>query len=58
MRIFHFVNFGNLIYMKLYNLLVLNNIQKYKKNNVEAPRKNKTSSISKTYIVILSSQTA
>ena len=44
--------------MKLYSVLVLNNIQKYKKNNIEAPRKNETSSISKTYIVILSSQTA
>ena len=34
MRIFNFVNFESLIYMKLYNLLILNKIQKYKKKMV------------------------
>ena len=31
MRIFNFVNFKSLIYMKLYNLLILNKIEKCKK---------------------------
>ena len=41
MRIFNFVNFDNLIYMKLYNLLILNKIQKCNKNNVKALKKTK-----------------
>ena len=32
MRIFNFVNFENLIYMKVYSLLILKKIQKYKKD--------------------------
>ena len=41
MRIFNFVNLENLIYIKLYSLLVLNKIQKHKKDNVKAPKKTK-----------------
>ena len=41
MRNFNFVNFKNLIYMKLYNLLIINEIQKHKKNKVKAPKKTK-----------------
>ena len=43
MRIVNFANFQNLIYMKLYmklySLIILNKIQKRKKNNVKAPEK-------------------
>ena len=38
MRIFIF---ENLIYMKIYSLLILNNLQYRKKNNVKAPKKTK-----------------
>ena len=41
MRIWNFVNFESLIYMKLYNILILNKIQRCKKNNVEALKKTK-----------------
>ena len=38
--IFNFVNFDNLIYMKLYSLLILTkNTKKSKKNNFKAPKK-------------------
>ena len=39
MRIFIFVNFKSLIYIRLYNLLILNTMQKCKKNNVGALKK-------------------
>ena len=35
------VNFENLIYIKLYSLLILNEIQKYLKNNVKALKNTK-----------------
>ena len=41
MGIFNFVNFVNLIYMKLYNLLISKKIQKCKKKNVKALKKTK-----------------
>ena len=41
MRIVYFVNFENLIYMKLYNLLILKKIRKPKKSNVKAHKKTK-----------------
>ena len=41
MRIFNFVNFENLFYIKPYHLLILNKIQKCKKNNVAALKKTK-----------------
>ena len=34
-------NFENLIYVKLYSLLILSKIQKYKKNNVKALKNTK-----------------
>ena len=40
-RIFNFVNFESLIYIKLYNLLILNKIQKCYKNNVKPLKKTK-----------------
>ena len=52
MRIFNFVNFESLIYMKLYNLLILNKIQKYKKNNVKTLKKMKQTHTYKTYTAI------
>ena len=36
MRIFNFVHFDNLIYMKLYSPLISNKIQNYIKNNFKA----------------------
>ena len=41
MRIFNFINFESLIYMKPYNQLILNKIQKCKNNNVNALKKTK-----------------
>ena len=41
MSTFNFVNFKNLVYMRLYNLLILNKTQKCKKNNVKALKKSK-----------------
>ena len=38
MRIFNFVNFENLFYMKLYSLLILKKRQKCNKNNGKAPK--------------------
>ena len=35
----HFVNFENLIYMKLYSLLILTKTTKKSKNNFKAPKK-------------------
>ena len=42
MRIFNFVNFDNLIHMKLYSLLILNKIQKRKRSNVKVGLPQKT----------------
>ena len=39
MRIFNFVNLESLIYMKLYNLLILNKIQNCTINNVKVLKK-------------------
>ena len=41
MKIFNCVGFENVIYVKLYNLLILNKILKCKKNNVKALKKTK-----------------
>ena len=39
MRHFNFVNLKKIIYMKLYNLLILTNNTKKSKDNFKAPRK-------------------
>ena len=39
MRILNFVNFDNLVHIKLYNLLISNKIQKPNKNKVKAQKK-------------------
>ena len=36
MRLFNSINFENVLHMKLYRLLVLNKIQKYRYNNFKA----------------------
>ena len=41
MGIFNFVNVENIIYMKLYSLLILNKKQQNKKKNVKTPKKTK-----------------
>ena len=41
MRIYSFVNFEDLIYMKVYSVIILNKIQKYKINNGKALKKTK-----------------
>ena len=49
MIIFNFVNFGNLIYIKLYSLLILNKIQNIKRQ-CKSIEKDETSCTSKTLL--------
>ena len=54
--IFNFINFENLIYMKLYSLLILNKNTKKSKNNFKAPKKELNSYISRSCMHVNKSQ--
>ena len=50
--IFYVVNFENLIYMKLYSLLILTENTKKAKNNFEAPKKSEIIVFQRSYIAM------